>query len=161
VCSSDLLARYVLGGWELTGLVSLRSGSPFTISSGVDNSLSLVNSDRPNVIGNPYLPTDRPRSQLITKYFNPAAFQQNGQLTFGNAGRNTLVGPGFAGVDSGLMKNFSLTERHKLQFRAEFFNLFNRPNFSSPVATLNSAAVGQINSASNGRSIQLGLKYSF
>ena len=105
-------------------------------NSETTRELSLVNNDRPNMIGDPFLSTSRPRSQLITKYFNPAAFQQNGQLTFGNAGRNILVGPGFADMDSGLMKNFSLTERHKLQFRAEFFNLFNRPNFANPVGTL-------------------------
>jgi len=159
--SRFLLAKYALGGWELTGLIRLTSGSPFNVLVGVDNSLALVNNDHPNVVGDPFLPTDRPRSQLITQYFNKAAFQQNAQLTFGNAGNNILVGPGYADVDSGLMKNFALTERHKLQFRAEFFNLFNRPNFSNPVNTLTSPAVGQITSALDGRRIQLGLKYAF
>jgi hypothetical protein len=151
----------MLGGWELTGLLRLTSGSPFRVVSGVDNSLSLVNQDRPNVIGDPFLPTNRPRNQLIARYFNPAAFRQNAPLTFGDAGNNILVGPGFAGVDFGLIKNFSVTERHKLQFRTEFFNLFNRPNFGSPVNSLSSASVAQITSAADGRRIQLGLKYSF
>jgi hypothetical protein len=153
--------RHVLGGWEFTGLMSLTSGNAFTVTTGLDNSLSSVGQDRPNQVGTPELDTGRPRGQLIEEYFNTDAFLANPLLTFGNLGRNTLVGPGFANVDFGLLKNFAVSEWGNLQFRAEFFNLFNRPNFANPVSNLAAGTFGRIQSAQDGRQIQFALKFRF
>jgi len=156
-----LSVRAILGDWEFSGLVRLTSGSPFNILSGRDNSLTAVGGDRPDVIGDPKLPTNRPRGQLIATYFNPATFRANAAGTFGNVGRNALIGPGSANVDVGLFKNMRIHDRHQIQFRSEFFDLFNRPNFTNPISSLVSPAFGQILSAGTARQIQLALKYSF
>jgi hypothetical protein len=155
-------ARLALGGWELSGLVRLASGNPFNILSGRDNSLRAVNNDRPDVIGDPALPADRPRAELIAQYFSTAAFRANAAGFFGNLGRNVLIGPGLANVDAGLFKSIPIwKESHRLQFRSEFFNLFNRPNFGSPTNNLVSPSFGRILSAQPARQIQLALKYVF
>jgi hypothetical protein len=154
--------RMLLGGWELSGLVRLASGNPFSVISGRDNSLTAVGNDRPDVIGDPNLPTDRPRQDLIARYFNTDAFRANATGRFGNAGRNTIIGPGVANVDAGLFKEFPIwKESHKLQLRSEFFNLFNRPNFNNPTNNLISPSFGRILSAQPARQIQLALKYLF
>jgi hypothetical protein len=155
------LARYTIGGWEFSGLLRLATGNPFNVLAGRDNSLTAVGGDRPNVIGDPKLPTNRPRSQLVAQYFNPSMFQANAPGTYGNVGRNALIGPGSANVDVGLSKIISVRERHQFQLRGEFFDLLNRPNFGNPVANLVSPAFGRILSATTSRQIQLALKYSF
>ncbi|HZT28883.1 MAG TPA: carboxypeptidase-like regulatory domain-containing protein [Bryobacteraceae bacterium] len=154
-------ARHTIGGWEFTGLLRLATGSPFNILAGRDNSLTAVGGDRPNVTGNPVLPASRPRSQLLAEYFNPAMFQANAPGTYGNLGRNALIGPGAANVDVGLSKIIHVYESHQFELRGEFFDLLNRPNFGNPVATFVSPAFGQILSATTTRQIQLALKYSF
>jgi hypothetical protein len=154
-------ARFALGGWQLSGLVRLTTGSPFSVLSGRDNSLTAVGRDRPDVIGDPKLPSDRPRDQVIDRFFDKDAFRANATGKFGNAGRNALIGPGSATVDAGLFKNFRIWENHQLQFRSEFFNLFNRVNLGTPNATLTSLSLGRILSAGAARQIQLALKYSF
>ena len=111
----SVVIRNLLGGWQFTGLVSMQSGSPFTVMTGLDNSRTALNQDRPNQFGNAKLDSGRDRGQLIRRYFNPDAFEPNPVLTFGTLGRNTLVGPGFANVDFGLMKNFAVTETSSLQ----------------------------------------------
>ena len=154
--------RGILDGWELSSIVSIASGFPFTVSTGTDNSLTGVNNDRPNLIGNPYLSTGRSTAQKISEYFNTAAFQENTIGTFGDVGRNTLVGPGSTDVDLGAFKNFPTWERVRLQLRFEFFNLLNTPNFSNPVSTMSAGPTfGRITSAGPGRVIQIGGKVIF
>ena len=80
-------AKLVLGGWQLNGIVTLRSGSPFTVSSGRDTQLSFQTT-RANLIGNPNLPSDRPRGQVIAKYFDPAAFAVPATGSLGDSVRN-------------------------------------------------------------------------
>jgi hypothetical protein len=154
-------AQWSLGGWQLSGLVRLSSGSPFTVLSGRDNSLTAVGRDRPDVVGDPKLPADRPRGELIARFFDGNAFRANAPGQFGNNGRNSLIGPGLANVNAGLFKNFRFWERHQIQFRSEFFNLFNRVNLGSPNASLISPSFGRILSADAARQIQLALKYMF
>jgi hypothetical protein len=153
--------RHVLGGWATNAIVTLESGSPFSVVSGRDNSQSGVNRDRADLTGDPELDTRRPVSELIARYFNTNAFSVNAPGTFGNSGRNILRGPGFANVDFGLVKNARLTRRHLLQFRTEIFNLFNRVNLGNPVNSVSAPNFGQIISAGSPRVIQLALKYSF
>lgn len=155
------LVRTVAGGWELSGLLQLESGMPFNVFSGRDNSLTAVGRDRADVVGDPKLPTDRARKDMIAQFFNPAAFTANTPGSFGTSGRNALVGPGLVNVNTGVYKNFKVLERHEFQFRTEFFNLFNRPNFANPVSTLTSPAFGRIQSTMGARQIQFALKYAF
>jgi len=155
------MVRHVFGGWETNGIFTLESGLYFSVTSGRDNSGTGINSDRPDLIGNPRLPTDRPRGELILKYFEPTAFRQNDPGTFGTVGRNLLAGPGEANVDFGVVKNISVRESHRVQFRAEFFNLFNRVNLANPNGNLANATVGRITSAGDPRVIQMALKYVF
>jgi hypothetical protein len=95
------------------------------------------------------------------QWFNTAAFAFPPRGTFGNAGRNILEGPGTENVNVSLVKNAALSERLRLQLRAEFFNLFNHPNFNLPDNFLGSPTFGRILSAQSPRHIQFGLKLLF
>jgi len=141
----------------------LASGYPFSVVTGQDVSRSGLNADRPNQVGNPFLPTNRPKVQMLAEYFNPAAYAVQSVGTFGNVGRNTLIGPGSENVDFSAVKNFPFSERWgALQLRFEFFNFLNRANFGSLASTITATTtVGRITTAANGRIIQLGGKYTF
>jgi hypothetical protein len=156
-----VLLKYVAGGWDANGIVVLQSGDPFTVTSGRDNSFSGVGADRADLIGDPHLSTERPRGELVNRYFNIDAFTFNAVGTFGTSGRNIMRGPGTATVDMGLFKNFPIVEGHRVQFRAEAFNLFNRVNLGNPNSNRNAAAFGRITGAGSPRVIQLALKYQF
>lgn len=155
----------VLGGWELAGATFLQSGFPFTVVTGRDASLRGVGADRPNLVADPHLSKDRPRGQRLAQYFNTAAFVSNGPGQNGTAGRNILRGPGINNFDVSVIKRTKLPgpEAHNIQFRAEFFNAFNRPNFFNPVSTLAapSTILGTIRSAREPRIMQFALKYEF
>ena len=148
----------VLGGWELSGIVSAQTGTPFTVYTGTDASLTAAGADRPDLIGDPFFHGDRSKQQQIAGYINPAAFQIN-DGHFGSLGRNTFTNPGLFNTDLGLFKNIVITELTRLQFRAEFFNVFNQTHLGSPVNTFVSPALGQIVSAGDPRLIQFGLKF--
>jgi hypothetical protein len=161
LAGANPFVKYLAGGWDLNGIMILQSGTPFTVVAGRDNSFSGVNADRADLIGNPYLPTDRPRSELINRYFNTDAFAFNAIGTFGTAGRNIIRDPGTISTDVGLFKNIPLWEKHRIQFRAEAFNVINRVNLGSPNANRSAVAFGRITSAGSPRVIQLALKYQF
>ena len=154
--------KYAIGGWQTNGIVTLQTGSPLTISSGIDNSYSGISLDRADVIGNPSLPGGRSRGQEVLQYFNTAAFAINAPGTYGSVGRNTLIGPGTANVDFSVFKKFRMPfEHHSLEFRGEFFNLLNRVNLGSPTTNRSSGAFGRITSANDPRIVQFGLRYTF
>jgi hypothetical protein len=154
----------LLGGWQTMGIVTLQTGRPFTVAllSELDNSntgrsnLGFGANDRPNLIGNPKLSDPAPE-----RWFNTAAFSVPPFGSFGNSGRNILDGPGFQNVNVSLLKNTRLLESLNLQFRAEFFNLFNHPNFNLPDNFVGSPSFGRINSAESPRRIQFGVKLLF
>ena len=146
----------LLGRWQLGTLLTYHTGFPYTPTSGIDNSLTGVGQDRPNVIGNPYAGTS---NRLV--WVTPQAFQTNAQGQFGNAGYNSLIGPRLFGLDANLSRVFRVTERHQFQLRFEFFNLLNHTNFNNPVGNFNSANFGKIQSAGDPRILQFALKYSF
>jgi hypothetical protein len=154
-------ARWALGGWQLNGILTLSKGQPFNVVSGQDRALSGGGSQRPNLVGNPYLDTGRTTNQLITEYFNPAAYVLPPLGSYGNSGRNTLIAPGAVNLDGSLFKMFPIRERTKLQFRAEFFNALNNVNFGAPVANISTATVGNIQSAGSPRILQFGLRLAF
>jgi hypothetical protein len=151
----------VLSGWQLNGIMTATSGSPFSATAGFDTNFDGNGNDRANLVGNPYLSTDRPRQELITQYFNTAAFARPADGTVGNAGRNIMTGPGGSNYDLSVFKNFKVREGHSLQFRSEFFNAFNQVWFGNPTGAINSGNYGKILSARAGRVVQFGLKYGF
>jgi outer membrane receptor protein involved in Fe transport len=155
------LLRGVLNGWMLSAIVSLRSGLPFTVTTGKDNNLDGTNNDRANLVGNPYLDPNRSRAAVTAMWFNTAAFVQNPIGTDGTAGRNILDGPGTHNVDLGIFRDFKIRERMTLQFRGEFTNAFNLVNLSGPTANLNSNLFGTIRTAGEMRQVQLGLRLVF
>ncbi len=125
----------VLGGWQLSGILYLRSGRPLTIiqTQGVQ---STATGNRPNVVSSNFYPSD----QSIDKWFDPAAFQvvPDTTGTYGTAGRNTVRGPGQFNIDASLIKSTKLG-RATLELRAEAFNLLNHPQFADPGAGGNNA----------------------
>jgi hypothetical protein len=152
----------VLGGWHAGGIYSLSTGFPFSAQLGYDPSNTgdqgLV---RPNRIANGNLPGGQRDPSL---WFDPNAFDFPADYTFGNSGRNILTGPGFSTLDGSIRKDFAITEAQHLEFRAEFFNMLNHPNFAQPDAFLDDGpgSVGVITSlALPMRQIQFGLKYRF
>ncbi len=159
------LVNHVVGGWTLSGIVTAQSGLPFTPQLGFNptNNGDTRNPIRPN--WNPAF-TGSVVQGGLTQYFNPNAFLVPSSGTYGNVGRDTLIGPGLTTLDASLLKNIVLGERLKLQFRAEFFNILNHANFSTPnpiVYTSGSAApaptAGVISATSTtSRQIQFGLK---
>ena len=151
--------QWLLGNWALNGITRLSSGSPLALSTSVNNVHDLAGNSRPNSNGqNATL-----HNRNIYEWFNTATFTQPAAFTFGNVSRTINVfSPGIINFDASLFKNMIFHERYTLQFRAEFFNLFNRENFDPPDTTLGDKTFGQI-SASNllPRVGQLALKLTF
>jgi len=146
----------IVGNWQLGFLITARSGFPFNPTTGVDNSLTGVGQDRPNVVGSPYV---RNTSKLV--WINASAFAPNALGTFGNAGYNSLIGPSLFGFDTNLTRLFKITEHQRMELRFEFFNVLNHTNFNNPVGNLKSSAFGLIQSAGDPRILQLAAKYTF
>jgi hypothetical protein len=153
----------LIGGWSLNGIASLWSGYPFTVGSGVDSARTGTGSQRADLIGDPYLPEDRPRAQRIAEWLNRAAFRPGGATlgTFGNLGRNVFRGPGYASVDLGLFKRFAITERVAAMFRFEAFNAFNRVNLQGPNTAQNNANFMRTTGAEDPRILQFALRLTF
>jgi hypothetical protein len=149
----------ILGGWQLSTIISKSSGFPRTAYVGTDRSNTGGGQDRPNVTGqDPVLPGDQ---RTIARWFNTDAYVLNAVGTFGDAGRNTFFGPGILNVDSSIIRNFRIASK-TLQFRLEAFNLFNNPIWNDPNTTLTSPLYGTITSTRKPmRELQLGLKYVF
>jgi hypothetical protein len=152
------LTHALVGGWQLSSIVSLTSGEPFSVYSGVDNSRSGVGNDRADLIGNPYLSGGRSRTAKVAEWLNPAAFDVNALGTFGNTGRNRYYGPGFASTDDALQKAFHPVERLALIFRFEAFNAFNHPNPENPTNTVGSPNFMVISSAFDPRILQAAVR---
>ncbi len=161
VRTQNRVANFLVGGWNLNTIVSMMSGSPLTIASGVDNARTGTGSQRADLIGNPYLAEGRSRGELIRQYMNTAAFGPNALGTFGNQGRNMFRGPGYAAVDLGLHKSFRVTEQLTTQFRFEMFNAFNRVNLGDPNTSQNSSNFMKITSARDPRILQFALRLAW
>jgi hypothetical protein len=150
--------RGVVGGWQLSSIVSLSTGEPFSVLSSVDNSFSGVGSDRADITGNPYLSGGRSTSTRAAEWLNPAVFTENAVGTFGDTGRNQYFGPGFASVDSALQKEIRPVERFAIQFRFEAFNTFNHTNLENPNNSVQSPNFMQISSAFDPRILQAAVR---
>lgn len=150
----------VIGGWQLGSIVTVQTGFPITVSiGGTDRSGNGSGYDRPNATGvTPFLANPVP-----SLWFDKAAFALQPAGTLGNAGRGTLVGPGFFTWDFSTHKSFLIHEGHSLQFRWEAFNIMNHPAWSDPSVNANNASsFGVITGTRfNMRQMQLALKYVF
>jgi hypothetical protein len=143
----------------LAGIVTVQSGFPFTPQLGQSDpaNVNYAYARRPDVVG-----TGSQPNQSIDRWFNINDFVVPQPYTIGNAGRNILRGPGLQNWDLSLMKNFNFTERKYLQFRAEFFNIFNHPNFGLPNTNIEDPIHGgQITNANDPRIMQFALKLYF
>ena len=147
------ISRALFGGWKYNGIATFRTG--FALNPG----LSVANqglATRPDVVSGTL---SYPKT--ITQWFDTAHFQRPAFGKFGNAGTGTLVGPGLGNFDMGLYKDFSFSERRKLQFRSEFFNVFNHPNFGNPTTVVGSGNYGRITSALDARIIEFSLRFQY
>jgi outer membrane receptor protein involved in Fe transport len=118
----------VVGGWALSGVFNFESGLPFT--PYYSTSPTVLNSpiyDRPNLVGDPHV--SHPNRN---EWYNPAAYATPAQYTFGDAGRNSLMGPGYGEVDLSLTKSFAITEKTHLDLKWDVFNALNRINLAQP-----------------------------
>jgi hypothetical protein len=158
---SNGLADAVLGKWSLTGILALQSGNGITVTSGVDNARTGTGGQRADVNGDPELPADRATSEKILQWFNTSVYTANALGTFGNAGRNTLRGPGSRNVDLGLHKTFATGNGTRVQVRVEAFNAFNWVNLGNPNTSQNSANFGRITAAGSPRVMQGALRFFF
>ncbi len=157
-----LVGRQILSGWNINGITRADSGNRFNVLLGTDANLDGASTyDRPNLLGNPKLSRSRPRNDLITKYFDTAAFGRVTSGTLGNAGRNLLYGPGAINWNVSVFKNFPITEGRRLQFRSEFFNFFNHTNLGNPNTNMSNPNFGRILSAGGARVVQFGLKFIY
>jgi len=155
------IANTLVNGWQLSSLATWHDGFPFSVMSGQDNSFSGVGADRADYIGGSAMLPGGSHGQMIAQYFNLAAFAPNAPGTFGSSGKNILRGPRLFNTDVSLLKNFRITERTSVQFRSEFFNVFNNVNFKQPQNILSSPSRGKITSAGDPRILQFALKLMF
>jgi outer membrane receptor protein involved in Fe transport len=159
-------ADFIIGSWHFNGIASFYSGLPFTPSSAT-NTLNGSGGQRPDRVGDGSLPVSE---RTITRWFDTSAFRTPGQFLFGNSGVNILQGPGTTQFDVGLGKSFVFDEaaRRRLEFRSEFFNLFNTPQFNNPASAIGDQQAGRITAAGSkatfqrtSRQIQMALKFYF
>lgn len=159
--------KFLLDGWQLNGIVTLSSATPFTVYDTTNVSLQGSHpevtgffSSRPDLIADP-----NAGESTVEQWISPHAFRRLDPVTeagrFGNSGRNIARGPALGNLDVALLKDFSFNERTRLQFRTEAFNLTNRANFSLPVNDLASPSFGRILEAGPSRLLQFGLKLFF
>ncbi len=159
----------LVGGWQISGIFQARTGLPFTVSaSGDPANTGNDSSGRAQLLPgkNPVLPASQ---RTPDQWFNTSAYAPPAPYTFGNAGRNTLDGPGLVNFDVSMIKNISITEGRMVQFRSEFFNLMNTPHFGlnsqgsvqAPNRSVNGSGFGRISAAGPARQIQLALKFIF
>jgi len=163
------MERLLFSGWEGTAIFTAESGGWFNLTTGTDQSLTGVNNDRPNLVGNPNSGSCAPPKGQTTGapvgtlacWFNATAFVANSPGTFGNVGRNALVGPARWDMDAGIVRSFRVRESQNLQMRFEAFDVFNHPRFQNPQGSLKSSQFGQITGADDPRILQLAVKYVF
>jgi len=155
--SSGVLS-HVLGNWQISGIHTMQSGRPATIGWTGDIS-NTGGSARPVVVGDA-----NTGAKTTNSFWNAAAFSAPAANTFGNAGRNTLIGPGMRAFDFSMAKNFRIDEKRRVQFRGEIFNIFNHPIYDQPNTTFNNADFNTIRGIlinTTPRQVQLGLKVFF
>jgi hypothetical protein len=149
----------IFGGWQLGGIVTIAGGFPFSPATGLDTSnTGTFGQLRPDQVGNPNVANPSPE-----RWFDPGAYATPAEFTFGNAGRNSLVGPGTRTADLYMRKEFQIGKRARLEVRIEAFNAFNHPNFGLPDNYVDDGeSAGTIDyTALSQRQVQLGARLTF
>jgi len=155
------------GGWQLNGIATLMSGTPFTVfdsndvaAQGSAPEITGFSAQRPNLIGNP---NHGPRS--VSTWLNASAYQRLDPVAnagqFGTEGRNVNIGPGYADWDFAALKNFRVGESKQIQFRSELFDILNRTNFRLPDCDISSPTFNHILEAESPRQVQFALKFMY
>jgi hypothetical protein len=153
------LAALTLGDWRVNGVFTAQAGAPFTVNLGVDQAnVGAGPAQRPNQLQDPNLPGGERGPE---RWFDTAAFALPAPYTFGNAPRNSVIGPGFANLDLVVAKMWRLGGTSELEFRWETFNVLNRANFDLPNRIYGNPNFGRIFSARNPREMQFGLRFAF
>jgi hypothetical protein len=163
--------QHVLGGWQLNGILTAMSGTPFTVFDSRDASvqggapeITGFSANRPNLVPGQN-PNDGPRQ--LGAWLNADAFSRvipditSPVQQFGTAGRNIALGPRYTNWDFAAAKNIRVTESKQFQFRAEFFNILNHTNFHLPNSDISSPTFNQILAAEPPRLIQLAIKFLY
>jgi hypothetical protein len=149
---------YILGGWQVGGILSLLSGTPIDHSFAVDNQ-NTGGRVRGSVLRPPGLSSS---DRTIDRWFDTGFLTASAPGVIGNAGRNLILAPGRRNLDLMISRNFAMPwERHQVQFRFEAFNITNTPAFGPPNAAVGTPSAGQITTADEPRRLQFALKYSF
>lgn len=149
----------VVGGWSLSGVLTLQSGLPIAVTQATNNNaFAGFGVQRPNLVGTPTLPAS---VRTVSRWFDTSAFTTAPQFTLGTASRNPVRGPGYRNLDLGLARRIRVHASHVVELRAEAFNVTNTPALGAPNGTFGSAAFGSITSAGDPRVIQLAVKYLF
>jgi Carboxypeptidase regulatory-like domain len=155
----------LLNHWQVTGIFTAASGSPFNITSGTDRALSgTTTNSGTNDLADVVTGVSRQRASgasQLTQWFNQAAFTPAALGTFGNSGRNSTYGPGSWNLDFGVLKSFPIFEHLQATLRGEAFNAFNHANFNNPTGTYTSALFGKITTAGNPRVLQVSARIAF
>jgi outer membrane receptor protein involved in Fe transport len=152
------LTNLLLGGWQLNGITTFRSGAALSLTSPVSNNRGNRASNRPDRIGNGNLPTSQ---RTVEHWFDATSFRDPLAGAYGNSGEGILRGPGLTNWDISIFKNVMLRERSTLQFRSEMFNAFNYVNLNNPSTNTGDARFGRISGAAAARQIQMGIKLVF
>ena len=162
--SMNSVGEFLLGGWQTNGILQVQSGNPVDPTVGLNTLTGTNSATRPDVVAG-CNPNDF--SHDPTEWFNTACFSRNFLGRFGDSGRDVIIGPGTVELDASLLKNFTFKESRYVQFRGEFFNIMNHPNFDNPNTTETSSFFGRITSAGvqdprlTSRQIQFALRLVF
>ncbi len=167
-------ASWLAGGWQVNGILSLATGTPMTFGGnsavlkapGNNNTLNYfgpgpINVTKGNGRDAPWFAPTKCTSTVTTQCFAQPGQFNGGLPEFGNLGWNVLSGPGFWNLDGSVFRNFQVTERYKLQFRAECFSCVNTPQWNNPNTDINSSSFGLITGAGGARQMQLAAKFIF
>ena len=145
--------------WRVNAVVMVQSGSPFTVSLGVDRAnIGAGPEQRPDQLRDPNLPSGE---RTPERWFDTSAFALQAPFTFGSAPRNSVIGPGYANVDLALARTVALRGQSQLELRWEVFNLLNQTNFDQPSRVFGTPNFGRIFSAKSARAMQFGVRASF
>jgi hypothetical protein len=144
-------------GWGISGVTEVQSGLPLTVTQN-NATGGFTQTQRPNQIASAVLPGG---SHTLAQWFNTSAFVSAPAFTAGDEARFSFFGPRENNWDMALMRNFTVRERLILQFRAEFYNALNHPNFKNPNTTLGSQTFGAITADNSPRITELGLRLFF
>jgi len=167
ISSLGFVGRNVIGGWQTTGILAWQDGTPFGVTDSVNTAADGISvGNRANIVKSPALSGGRSETDKLKEWFDTTAFIVPNPGTYGNTGRAFMRGPGYVDFDASLIKLIPLAfgparDTQHLEFRGEFFNLFNHPNFSNPGGTVGTASFGTILSAKDPRIMQLALKVVF